>query len=309
MAASPPTTFSSRRDLAAGFGAMLLAITLFSTIEVVSKWMGGGVPPLRLAFLRFFITGLVLLVPAFNILRMRMEPLRGRDMLVLSGLGVVGVALSIGLYHMAIRHLQANVAAIVFSANPVFVVLFSPWILKERVDARKVLGVMIGLSGIAVFAVEKGGLAIGTGKGILLMLGAEITFALYSVLSKKYMPRYGAIVITCFAGLIGSLILLPVSLALEGNPFVGMGPWIWCGVVYLAVGATAIAYVAYFYGLLNVGAARGSMFFFLKPVLASVFAWIVLGEPVTMQVAAGTLLILSSLFLVLLAGNRKPVMG
>lgn len=300
---------SSSRDLAAGFGAMLLAITLFSTIEVVSKWMGPAVPPLRLAFLRFLITGLVLLLPAFNILRMRMEPLRGRDVLILSGLGAVGVALSIGLYHMSIHHLQANVAAIVFSANPAFVILFSPWILSERVDWRKIFGVMIGLSGIAVFAVEKGGLAIGTGKGILLMLGAEITFALYSVLSKKFMPQYGAIVITCFAGLIGSLILFPVSLALEGNPFSGMGLWVWGGVAYLAVGATAIAYVAYFYGLLNVGAARGSMFFFLKPVLASVFAWIVLNEPVTAKVVAGTLLILGSLFLSLLPGNRKPVMG
>ena len=308
MASSFPT-HTSRRDLTAGFGAMLLAITLFSTIEVVSKWMGPAVPPLRLAFLRFFITGLVLLIPAFNILRMRMEPLGARDMLILAGLGAVGVALSIGLYHMAIHHLQANVAAIVFSANPVFVVLFSPWILGERVGWRKLLGVMIGLSGIAVFAVEKGGLAIGTGKGILLMLGAEITFALYSVLSKKFMPQYGAIVITCFAGLIGSLVLLPVSLALEGNPFAGMGPWIWCGVLYLAVGATAVAYIAYFYGLLNVGAARGSMFFFLKPVLASVFAWIVLSEPVTAKVVTGTLLILGSLFLSLLPGNRKPVMG
>ncbi|MFH0880552.1 MAG: EamA family transporter, partial [Lentisphaerota bacterium] len=295
------------RERIVGYGSLLLAIILFSTIEVTSKMANAGVPPFWLAFIRFFFTGLILLAPALNLIRLRARPLTAHDWRILGGLGFIGVSVCLGLYHVAITQMRANVSAVIFSSNPAFVVLFSPWILGERPTRTKMAAVFIGLCGISIFVVNKG-LEIQSFWGLLCLIGSLITFALYTVLCKKYMSRFGAMVITCFAGLLGSLLFLPAAWILEGNPYPALLHWPWWTVGYLTVVATALGYLAYFYGLVNVSASHGSMFFFLKPVLASLFAWLLLGEPVTWKIAAGTVLVLSSLVFALLPGPRRTVM-
>ncbi len=294
------------RERLSGYGAMVAAIVLFSTIEVSSKMANAQAAPLLLAFVRFFLTGAVLLAPALKLIRLRAQPLGWHDGVTLLLLGVFGVTLTISLYHMAIPELRANVAAIVFSANPAFVVLFAPWLLGEQINWRKLAAVVLGLAGIVVFALNRG-LVDCSLKGILLMTGALVAFALYTVLSKKFMPRFGAVVITCSASLIGSLLIFPLSLLLEGNPWMGLAAFNWPVVLYLTLVATALAYVLFFYGIINIGAARGSLFFFLKPVLAAAFAWALLGEPVNRLVVGGAGLILASLVFALVPTPRRLI--
>jgi drug/metabolite transporter (DMT)-like permease len=239
-------------------------------------------------------------------LRLRQSRLTFKDWMALVLLGTVGVAISIGLYHMSIPYMQANAAAILFSANPVFVILFSPFLLKEHPSWRNLAAVGLCLLGIAFFF-RHSGASLNSSTGVFLMLGAEITFALYTVLSKKFMPRFGAIVITCFAGWFGSIILLPCSLLLEGNPLPYLMHASWLGILYLAVFATALGYVAFFFGIVTVGASRGSLFFFLKPVLASIFAWMILGERLTSDLILGGALILTALVFVIWQPSMRMI--
>ena len=291
-----------------GYGALLLAVILFSTLEVSVKLMGGAIPPLRFASIRFILTGLLLLVPALRRLRLRVEPLGLADAGVLLGLGFVGVTLALSFYHTALQYLQANVGAIVFSANPVFVALFAPLLLGERLNRWSFLAVALGVGGIFVLALSRGG-GGGPGwiRGILLMTGSQATFALYSVLSRKYMPRYGALVITSFAGLVGGAAILPLSWLVEGSPFVPLPPAAWGHLLYITVVATAIPYLLFFYGIVQTGAARGSMFFFLKPVLASVFAYAVLRETLTPAMVAGAALVVGALGLTVIPQTRITI--
>jgi drug/metabolite transporter (DMT)-like permease len=293
------------REQTTGYIALLISITLFSTVEVSSKLLGTGLPPLLLAAVRFFLSGLVLLIPAAGILRFRVHRLGARDAAMLLGLGILGVTVSIGFYHTALLYMQANVGAIIFSANPVFVVLFAPLLLDERLTLRKVIAVLLGCLGMAVFGLRNAGEMVCTLRGLLLMGGSIITFALYTVLSRKVMPRYGALVITCVAALVGSVFLMLLSLAVEGSPVEPLLHCSWPGIIYLAVVATALAYWAYFFGIIQIGASRGALFFFLKPLLASVFAWMVLGEQVTWQVVTGALLVLAALFFALAPSMRR----
>ena len=91
--------------------------------------------------------------------------------------------------------------------------------------------------------------------------------------------------------------MLPVTLALEGLPSIPFAGGAWVKIGYLGVVATALAYAAYFRGLHEVEASRGAMFFFLKPFLPSVFAWLVLGERITAQIVAGAVVVLAALVL------------
>ncbi len=283
-----------------GMLALFAGIVLFSTIEVASKLMqiGGGIAghyPFWLASLRFMLAGLVLLFPA--IYRLRGKAFNLYDAAALAGLGLLGVTLMSSLYHLSITYLPANVAALVFSCNPVFVVLFAPLVLAEKITARKLAAVVLCLAGIAVLA--RGRTDGVSSAGLFLMLAAIIIFALYTVLFKKMTPHYGALPITAFTGLIGGLCILPLALWREGTPLATYGTADWLGIAYLALIGTALAYFLFIYGLGHVEAGHGSMAFFLKPFLAALFAWMVLDEALTLPLLIGGALILSGMFIAL----------
>ncbi|MCF7849292.1 MAG: EamA family transporter [Kiritimatiellales bacterium] len=287
-----------------GFAALFCGVLLFSTIEVASKYIEADVPPLRLAFFRFFITGIVLMPAAIRLTRKSHIVFSWRDVAILTALGFAGVTLTIGVYHLAIPRMQANAAAIVFSCNPVFVILFSHLILSEKLTRRKIAAIAISLAGVFILVGAKEGPdAPDVLSGVLLMGLAAILFALYTVLFKKFVPRYGATTITAFAGLAGSLFLLPVSFLTEGGISLSYGLTDWAGIIYLAVFCTALAYFLYIYGISHVEASWGSMTFFLKPLFAAIFAWLILGETLTAGIVAGGMLIMLS---VLLAVFQKP---
>lgn len=288
-----------------GMLSLLVSIVLFSTIEVASKLMqsGGGVAgqyPFWLAALRFIITGLILFIPAAHQLRGKL--LNGRDIVVLVGLGLLGVTLMSSLYHLSITFLPANVAALVFSCNPVFVVLFAPLVLPETITRRKLAAVAVCLIGIMVLARGRAdGVSL---TGLLLMLAAIIIFALYTVLFKKMTPRFGALPVTAFASLVGGFCILPLAFEFEGFPLTTYGTADWLGIAYLAVIGTAIAYFLFIYGISHVEASAGSMVFFLKPFLAALFAWMVLDEALTLPMLIGGICILSGM-LIALVPTRK----
>lgn len=289
----------SPRGTRGGTIALFISIILFSTIEVASKLMqseGGiaGCYPFWLVFFRFFGAGLLLLLPSLYRLRVRGIVLGRRGWAVLTGLGLLGITLMSSLYHWAITFLPANIAALVFSCNPVFVVLFAPFLLPEKITPRKLTAIGICLGGIAILALDR---ADGVSPvGLLLMLSAIIIFALYTVLFKKTVMRYGAMPVTGLAALTGGIFILPLALAVEGFPLAAYGAADWLGVAYLAFAGTALAYFLFIYGIGRVDAGVGSMVFFLKPFLAALFAWWVLGEVLSArEVSAGALILVGML--------------
>ncbi|MFA7257855.1 MAG: EamA family transporter, partial [Kiritimatiellales bacterium] len=247
--------------------------------------------PFWLAALRFIIAGLVLLLPAAHYLRGK--AFKRRDAAALAGLGLLGVTLMSSLYHLSITFLPANVAALVFSCNPVFVVLFAPLVLPEKITIRKLAATALCLAGIFILARDRSDGISST--GLFLMLVAIIVFSLYTVLFKKVTPRYGALPVTTFTGLIGGLCILPLALGIEGFPLAAYGTADWLGIAYLALIGTALGYFLFIYGMGHVEAGTGSMAFFLKPFLAALFAWMVLGEDLTLPLLIGGAFILGGM--------------
>ena len=269
-----------------GIIALIMGVLLFSTVEVASKLMqiAGGIAgenPFWIACFRSLVSGLILSIPAGRALHEKGVKPGARDLLIWSGVGLVGVTLMSSLFHLGIIYLPANIAALLFSCNPVFVVLFAAPLLSEKITLRKAGAVVLCLIGIFILAHDRtAGLSL---TGILLMAGSTLAFALYTVFCKKIIPRTGALPVTAFAALTGGIILLPVALAVEGIPFAAYGPVDWAGLLYLAVFGTAMGYFLYIYGIGQVGAGAGSMAFFLKPFAAAVFAWLILDEKFSMS--------------------------
>ena len=289
------------RDQKIGVLCLLSGVGLFSTVEIAGKMIGTRVDPVSLTFIRFLITGLVLLAISAPVISMRIEPLRARDYLLFLLNGFIGISLSISIFHAAILAFEkAASAAVVFSANPIFVIVLARFVNGERWTPRKWIGALIGLCGVLCFAWESGALNRGSVFGIALMLLSALLFALSICISKRIMPHYGAIMLMGFSALFGSLLLAPFAAARMWHTGLDSLWAAWLPVLYISVIGTAVAYALYYFGILNTSADKGSMTFFLKPVLASILAALILGERINSFMITGMLLILAGLMVVVL---------
>ncbi len=282
-----------------GWCALLGAIFLFSTIEIASKVLRkqATVDSTLLVFVRFLVTGIVLL--SLSWMRgFRKSHLTWRSYGIFAINGFVGITLSITLFHDAINLFKnASSAAVVFSVNPVFVTLLAPFVNRERWTVGKVTGCLLGACGVVFFAWETGRLDSQSLRGLGLMLLAAFLFASSICISKRIMPKYGAMVVMGFSGLFGALFLLPLLVMNFTPDTLGELAKGWLPILYLSLVGTALAYGLYYYGIQQTTAQGGSMSFFLKPVIASVLAILILGETINRYMVAGTLLILAGLFL------------
>jgi drug/metabolite transporter (DMT)-like permease len=127
--------------------------------------------------------------------------------------------------------------------------------------------------------------------GPLLALSAAVLFGLYTVAGKDLTMRLGSLVVNSFSFTAGGIINWSL-LALKSEPLWQVAGDNWLRLLYLGVFVTGLAYFAYFTGLSHLDTTAGSSVFFVKPVFASILAWIFLSEPITWNKAVGIVIIL-----------------
>nr|MBP7310607.1 DMT family transporter [Candidatus Cloacimonadota bacterium] len=123
--------------------------------------------------------------------------------------------------------------------------------------------------------------------GIILSIIAAITFGFYTVLTKSAVSKYGNFFTNSLSFLMGGLVLTIVNL-LIGKP---MGFRLSASnilfMAHLGLIVTGLAYLLYFEGMKKIGAARASVYFFLKPALATLLAYFILHERLGMWQLVG----------------------
>lgn len=271
------------------YAAIFITIVLFSTIEVVTKIIGSGIDPIFLSFLRFFLSGLII----FSINIKKIKELRVKDGFAIAGLGIIGVTIALGLFHLSIQYLEASKAAVIFSINPIFTSLFAFLLYKEKIDITKIVGIILGFAGVYILNFGLNTVEINGIKGPLMMLVSAFGFAFYIAGSKKYVKRYGSFFTTGFAFIAGSLVYIPF---IRNWHIENLSDKI-IPLTYLVLIGTGVAYLCYFYGLRHISLAAGTSVFYAKPVMASILAVVVLGEHLNANFYTGLVIIMISLTL------------
>ncbi|HOJ88676.1 MAG TPA: EamA family transporter [Pseudothermotoga sp.] len=267
----------------------LTATLLFwSSMEVLTKPLMSQVDPFFLTFFRFFVGGVFLLVFV-----RRKIPFK--DILSLALVGSINGVLSMSLLQLSVKFSNASTAATLMATNPLFVTVFSLILGKEKLSVKRFLSVAIGLVGIMILSY--GRIEGDSIVGLLLGIGAAITFALYAVLMRDFTLKYGSLDATAVsifsAGLIyGLLLILTRNLRI---PQINIPQWLI--LIYAGVFVTGLAYVTYFKAMEKLGPSRTSLVFYLKPVVASFLALWLLSEPIGAFKIAGTGVIVLALLL------------
>jgi drug/metabolite transporter (DMT)-like permease len=274
-----------------GYIFLGITIMMFSTLEVVTSTLKDIINPLHLTFLRFFIGGVVLL----PIVIKKREKVQPKDLLFFLVLGILNIFISMGSLQLAINMGKASTAAILISANPIFVLFFSSLLLKEKVTFDRIACISLGIVGITLI-IYKGNVGGDTAASLTLAIIASLAFGLYTVLGKLKSERISSITMICISSIFGSLLYVPILL-LNGVSLFYIPQGAFLKILYLGVFVSGIAYITYMEALKILTASKGAMVFFLKPVIASMLAVAFLGESLSYKTAAGMLLVLSGVFI------------
>lgn len=238
--------------------------------------------PGHLALLRFLIASAVLGVYAL-VTRMRLPEVR--DLPVMLLMGLVGIA----LYHVPLNYgevtVTAGAASLLIASAPTFTALLASLLLGERMKAWGWVGIGVSFAGVALIAFGEGDPSTGSGQqgGVqfepraLLILLAAVCTSLYFILQKRYLEKYNALQLTAYSIWAGTLLMLVFLPGLvRALPTAPLNATL--AVVYLGIFPAALAYVAWTYVLSRMPASVAGSFLYLSPVLATLIAWIWLGE-------------------------------
>lgn len=259
----------------------------------------------QLTFLRFMIGGLVLLPFAVKEMHeMRKYP-SWRDLIILLLLGTLCIPVAMVLLQLGIEYSNASTASVLFSMNPLIVLIFAHFIANEKMTKNKAMLCSLAIVG-GFFIMRPWDIQTGNSiKGMIFIGTAIITFAVYTVLSKKSVAKYGAMTQCSISFILGSCILLciliilrkPVTATVEENlPMI----------LYNGIGIIGLGYYCFFSIMKETDVSTASIIFFIKTGIAPIIAVIVLGEEILWNTVVGIVIILTASF-TSLRRNKKSL--
>lgn len=286
------------RNAVASYSALTVLSVIWGLAFVAIKQATFELSPANLALLRWLIAAacFLILLPIMGKPKTRLERRDVPRLLVIAFANVVG-------YHLSLYYgettVSAGLAGLLISFGPVFIVILSTLLLHEHAGPRIVAALLLAVFGTLVLSVGQVSLSnLSSLLGPAEVVLAAAFYALFTVLAKPFVHKYGAPPTTIWAGLLGTAMLLPL---LSGNfvtqaealPAIG-----WASVLYLSVLSTVFGYLL-FYTLVSRGAvSRLSVQLYLAPIVSVVGGALLLNEGVTIFTVAGGALLLIAVALV-----------
>lgn len=261
-------------------------------------------PPLWAAAVRFLLGAVLMLAIA----GMRREDLLGllrRHARVYLLLGTVGIAAFNLLFFSALQTTSANSAALIMAINPLLTTLLAAAFLGEKATVWHWLALPVALAGVAV-VISHGSLGRLEGltfsRGDLLMLAATLSWALYNILTRRFMPQGSPLAHTSWVMAAGAAVLLVVALG-SHSPVHAVDLKAGAALAVMVVAGTVLAYLFWGMGIARLGAGRTALFINLVPVFAMLTGAAVGALPSGAQLAGG-LLVLGGVAIAMLPSRR-----
>ncbi|MDM4765070.1 DMT family transporter [Pelomonas sp. SE-A7] len=267
---------------------LLLLAAVWGASFLFLRWGAPAFGPLTLAGLRVLGAALFLLPILMH--RQGLAELRSvwRPML---GLGLLTSAIPFVLFSYAALAITAGLSSILNATTPLWGALVAFVWLSQRLDAMRVLGLVVGFGGVVFLAWDQASFKPGgSGWAILACLGATLSYGLSASFTKRYLANVSAMTQAAGSQIAATVWLLPFALWFW--PATTPEPRAWVSVVGLALLCSGLAYILYFRLLQRVGPTNALAVTFLIPVFALLWGGLFLGESLTLHMLAGCAIVL-----------------
>ncbi len=269
-----------------GIIAALASSALGGTAGALTRYVIGGIDPVALAALRFGIA--FLLVLPIALMRGSRWP-QGRDWLGVAALGILFFCVFFVLYNIALGYTSAARGSLALSTLPVATMLVGALLGVEALVRRKTIGVLIAVGGVALaLAAGLADAPPGAWRGDLVMAGATLIMAFYSVWSRAFIgrsSRLGFLAAGMGFGAGASTLYAWFSGGLAGLKNFGWAQW--SAVTGIAVLGGALSFYLWVYALERTTPTRVTNTMTINPVSASLLAAVLVGEPLGLNLLLG----------------------
>ena len=286
---------------------VLLGFFWGSSYLFIKIGVEAGLQPFTLVAARLFF-GLILLGAVVAIAREQL-PRQPRMYGHLFVMGIFSVALPFLLITWAEQSVDSSLAAVLTGAVPLFVIPFAAVFLPtERITFNAVLGIVIGLVGVAVVVGFNPASLAGTELvAQLALIGAAASYALGGVYARRNVQGLRPM-IPAFLQVAFALVMTAIPAILLERPWEGtLTTEALFAVLWLGLLGSGAAYLIFFRILRNWGATRTSMVAYLLPIWGIVLGALVLSEPIDARLLAGTALVIAGIGLVNMRGSVQHI--
>lgn len=207
-------------------------------------------------------------------------------------LGSLNIGVFLPLLFLAAYRLPGGVAATVGAVQPLVVAGLAVLLLGQRMTTRTALAAIAGVVGVALLVLRAD--ARLDAVGVAAALGGAVAMAAGVVLSKRWTSPAPLLAVTGWQLVAGGVVLLPVTLLVEGMPptltATNLG-----GYAYLGLIGGALTYALWFRGIRLLAATQVTFLGLLSPVVATLVGWLVLDQGLTALQVTGAVVVLGAL--------------
>lgn len=282
----------------AEFGLLLLVLIWafnFSIIKIGLK----AIPPFGFNALRFPLAAILLGMVLSATGRLGL-PDRG-DRLRIVVLGIIGNFLYQLLFITGIARSRAGNASVLINLAPAFIAVGTAWLGHERIRPLAWFGIGVAMAGVAlVVSSGEAGFGFGTETlaGDLLLIGAAVVWAVYTVGVRDLVLKYGSVFVTTWTLWAGASLLLVVGLPDVIRLDSAIPPAAWASVVYAGLLGLGVSYLLWYRGVQVLGNTRTAAMGNLVPLLTILIAWPMLGEVPNLWQVVGAVVVIAGVSMV-----------
>lgn len=203
------------------------------------------------------------------------EKIETADLKKLIYLALFGVVINQAFFIYGLSLTKPINSAIIMISNPIAVMIFTLFILKEQITKFKVLGLLFGITGALTLLLFRGQFSFGseTAMGDLMTLVNSMSWAIFVVMIKPFMQKYQTITVMKWCFLFGLIYFFPI-----GIKDVFTINWhqiptsIILSILFIVIATTFFAYLLNMYALKALSSSVVSMYIYFQPFLATLFA-------------------------------------
>lgn len=221
---------------------------------------------------------------------------RAKDLPRIAICGVLGAALYHALLNYGQMTVEAGPASFLINTAPLFTAVLARFFLKEHLRPLGWVGLGISFAGVALIVVGRGK-TLDFDPHALLVLGAAVCYSIFIVLQKRCLETYNVLTFSAYvltAGAFWALVFLP-NLIADFGPAPLNHHLI---VIYLGAVPAGLGYLGWSYAQAKLTASRAVSFLYLTPVIATIIAWLWIGETVSPLALVGGGVVLAGVVIV-----------
>ncbi|MCQ6275589.1 DMT family transporter [Bacillus sp. V3B] len=263
-----------------GIGLLLIATMLWAGNYISGRYLGDALPPTLLNTVRWAISTIILIgILTFNKKKLPIFS-KWKEFSIL---GFTGVFAFSTLTYLALGSISASQAGMISAGIPIAILLFTPFILKEKIHRREWLGAVISILGVIVLFQGKSDTVSSQGSllGNSAVVLSCVMWGLYTVLGKRYGKDMDPLTMTAGAALYGTIFSAISCIGTVELGMIHMTTTAWICLVYVSTFASVVAFLAWNVGVKIVGASKAAPYINMLPVWTVLLGIVLLHEQVS----------------------------